>query len=57
MKTCWVGPGYTRGMHALPLMLAALCTLAIAWRYYSAFLAAKVLALDETRVKIGRAHV
>jgi carbon starvation protein len=31
-------------------MLAALCTLAIAWRYYSAFLAAKVLALDETRV-------
>ena len=50
MKTCWVGPGYTRGMHALPLMLAALCTLAIAWRYYSAFLAAKVLALDETRV-------
>ncbi|MES2643051.1 MAG: carbon starvation CstA family protein [Myxococcota bacterium] len=37
-------------MHALPLMLAALCTLAIAYRYYSAFLAAKVLALDESRV-------
>ncbi|MDP2315189.1 MAG: carbon starvation CstA family protein [Pseudomonadota bacterium] len=37
-------------MHALPLMLAALCTLAIAYRYYSAFLAAKVLVLDGTRV-------
>jgi carbon starvation protein len=37
-------------MHALPLMLAALCTLAVAYRYYSAFLAAKVMVLDDTRV-------
>jgi carbon starvation protein len=37
-------------MHALPLMLVALSALAIAYRYYSAFLAAKVLALDPSRV-------
>jgi carbon starvation protein len=36
-------------MHALPLMLGALCTLAIAYRYYSAFIAARVLALDGSR--------
>ena len=34
-------------MNALPVLLAALCTIAIAYRYYSAFLAAKVLALDD----------
>src|ERR1043165_4745435 len=37
-------------MHALPIMIIILCTLAIAYRYYSAFLAAKVAALDDTRV-------
>src|SRR5689334_13623281 len=36
-------------MHALPLMVLTLCTLAIAYRYYSAFIAAKVLALDDAR--------
>jgi carbon starvation protein len=36
-------------MHAMPLLLAALCVLAIAYRYYSAFLAAKVMALDDRR--------
>src|SRR5205809_6272444 len=36
-------------MQALPIIVAALCVLAIAYRYYSAFIAAKVLALDETR--------
>jgi carbon starvation protein len=36
-------------MNALPIIVGALCVLAIAYRYYSAFLAAKVLALDETR--------
>jgi carbon starvation protein len=36
-------------MHAMPLLLAALCVLAIAYRYYSAFLAAKVAALDDRR--------
>jgi carbon starvation protein len=36
-------------MHALPLLFLALCVLAVAYRYYSAFLAAKVLALDDAR--------
>jgi len=36
-------------MHALPLVLTAAVVLAIAYRYYSAFLAAKVLALDPAR--------
>ncbi|HEX5657974.1 MAG TPA: carbon starvation CstA family protein [Polyangiales bacterium] len=37
-------------MHALPLMLGAICVTAIGYRYYSAFVAAKVLALDDARV-------
>jgi carbon starvation protein len=36
-------------LHAMPLLLGALCVLAIAYRYYSAFLAAKVAALDDSR--------
>jgi carbon starvation protein len=36
-------------MNALPIIVGALCVLAIAYRYYSAFLAAKVLALDDAR--------
>ncbi len=35
-------------MHALPVMLGALGCLAIAWRYYSAFLATHVLVLRDT---------
>src|ERR1700761_6704279 len=35
--------------HAMPLLLGALCIIAIAYRYYSAFLAAKVAALDDSR--------
>src|SRR5437868_1312580 len=35
--------------HAMPLMLGVLCLMAIAYRYYSAFLAAKVAALDDSR--------
>src|SRR5271169_701291 len=37
-------------LHAMPLLLGALCVLAIAYRYYSAFLAAKVASLDDRRV-------
>lgn len=37
-------------MHALYLVIPALAVLAIAYRYYSAFLAAKVMVLDDTRV-------
>jgi carbon starvation protein len=36
-------------MNALPIIVAALCILAVAYRYYSAFIAAKVLALDDSR--------
>src|SRR5215813_6696558 len=36
-------------LRAMPLLLGALCVLAIAYRYYSAFLAAKVAALDDSR--------
>jgi carbon starvation protein len=35
-------------MRAMPLLLGALCCLAIAFRYYSAFLAAKVAVLDDS---------
>src|ERR1700758_3653842 len=37
-------------MNALPLILFFLATIAIGYRYYSAFLAAKVMALDDARV-------
>jgi carbon starvation protein len=37
-------------MHAMPIMLGVLCILAIAYRYYSAFLAAKVACLDDSRI-------
>ncbi len=33
-------------IHALPIFIAAICILAIAYRFYSAFIAAKVFALD-----------
>ncbi len=36
-------------MNALPLILIALCVMAIAYRYYSAFIAAKILALNDSR--------
>src|SRR5215813_3678985 len=36
-------------MNALPIIVGALCVMAIAYRYYSAFIAAKVLALDDKR--------
>jgi carbon starvation protein len=37
-------------MHALYLVVPALAIMAIAYRYYSAFIAAKVMALDDSRV-------
>src|SRR5262245_38294408 len=36
-------------VHALPLLVATLCVLALAYRFYSAFLAARVFALDPRR--------
>jgi carbon starvation protein len=37
-------------LRAMPLMLLILCVLAIAYRYYSAFLAARVATLNDLRV-------
>src|SRR3954465_2653424 len=37
-------------MHAMPVMIVVLCCLAIAYRYYSAFIAAKVAALDDSHL-------
>ena len=37
-------------LHAMPVMLCVLVIFALAYRYYSAFLAAKVAALDDRRV-------
>jgi carbon starvation protein len=37
-------------MHALYVVLPILCILAIAYRYYSAFIAARIMALDDSRV-------
>src|SRR6516225_7013207 len=36
-------------LHGMPLMLLVLAVLALAYRYYSAFLAARVAALDDAR--------
>jgi carbon starvation protein len=36
-------------MTAMPVMIGVLCVMAIAYRYYSAFLAAKVAVLDDRR--------
>ncbi len=36
-------------MNALPIIVGSLCVIAIAYRYYSAFIAAKVLTLDDNR--------
>src|SRR5947209_14037103 len=42
-------------MHAMPVLIAVLCLMAIAYRYYSAFLAARVAALDDSRITPARA--
>src|SRR5215203_2361167 len=36
-------------LHAMPLIIAALCVLTIAYRFYSRFIAYKVMALDDAR--------
>src|SRR5437763_16953539 len=37
-------------MSAMPVMIVVLCAMAIAYRYYSAFLAARVAAIDDARL-------
>jgi carbon starvation protein len=41
---------------ALPILIIALCFLAIGYRFYSAFIAAKVLALDDRRITPAHLH-
>src|SRR5690348_5221767 len=43
-------------MHALPLLIIVLSVMAIAYRYYSAFLAAKVFALDDSTRTPAHTH-
>ncbi len=45
----WEQTGDRTVLHAMPVMLVVLLVLALAYRYYSAFLAAKVAALDGAR--------
>ena len=43
-------------MNTFPVLLGALCVYAIAYRYYSAFIAAKALALDDRRITPAHAY-
>ncbi|MEY2396050.1 MAG: carbon starvation protein [Acidobacteriaceae bacterium] len=43
-------------MNTFPVLLGALCVYAIAYRYYSAFIAAKALALDDRRTTPANAY-
>jgi carbon starvation protein len=43
-------------MNTFPVLLAALCVYAIGYRYYSAFIAAKALALDDRRQTPAHAY-
>lgn len=43
-------------MSALPIMVGVLCVLAIGYRFYSAFLAAKVCVLDDLRSTPAHTH-
>jgi carbon starvation protein len=43
-------------MNTLPVIVVVLCVFALAYRYYSAFLAAKALALDDRRVTPAHAY-
>jgi carbon starvation protein len=42
--------GRIHTMHALYIVVPILCILAIAYRYYSAFIAARIMMLDDTRL-------
>jgi len=43
-------------MNTLPILVVVLCVFALAYRYYSAFLAAKVLVLDDRRTTPAHAY-
>jgi len=43
-------------MNTFPILLGALCVYALAYRYYSAFIAAKALSLDDRRTTPGHLY-
>ncbi len=43
-------------MNTFPILFGALCVFAIGYRYYSAFIAAKVLVLDDARITPSHAY-
>ena len=43
-------------MNTFPILLGALCVYALAYRYYSAFIAAKAMALDDRRTTPGHLY-
>jgi carbon starvation protein len=43
-------------MNTLPILVGALCVYALAYRYYSAFIAAKALVLDDRRITPAHAY-
>jgi carbon starvation protein len=43
-------------VNTFPILLGTLCVFALAYRYYSAFIAAKVLALDDSRITPSHAY-
>src|ERR1700687_6074276 len=45
-----------RLMNTFPVLLGALCVYALAYRYYSAFIAAKALSLDDRRTTPGHLY-
>ena len=45
-----------QSLHALPLILGVLAAMAIAYRFYSRFLATKVMGLDDQRITPAHVH-
>jgi len=43
-------------MNALPILIVTVCVLTIGYRYYSAFIAARVMALDGSRQTPAHLH-
>src|SRR6201996_8083117 len=43
-------------MNSLPFMIGTLCVLALAYRYYSAFIAARIMTLDSARPTPAHLH-
>ena len=44
-------------MNTFPILLGALCVYALAYRYFSAFIAAKAMMLDDRRITPGGARL